>query len=57
MRHDPRYDRWLLSEREQAVKQRNRLNAERKARERSAARKALRASQREQEQPAAAEHK
>jgi len=53
MRHDARYDRWMLSEREQAVKLRNRLNAERKARERAAARKALEAEekrrQREQE--------
>jgi hypothetical protein len=43
MRHDQRFDRWVLSEREQAVKLRNRLNAERKAKERSAARKALKA--------------
>jgi hypothetical protein len=48
MRHDERYDRWMLSEREQAVKRRNRLNAERKARERSAARKALKAEEKRQ---------
>jgi hypothetical protein len=51
MRHDERYDRWTLSEREQAVKLRNRLNAERKAKERSAARKALRAAQQREQEP------
>jgi len=40
MRNDVRFDRWVLSEREQAVKIRNRLNAERKAKERSDARRA-----------------
>jgi len=45
MRHDERYDRWMLSEREMAVKVRNRENAARKARERSAARKAIRAEE------------
>jgi len=50
MRHDDRYDRWILSEREMAVKQRNRLNAERKAKERSAARKALKAAQQREQQ-------
>jgi hypothetical protein len=43
MRHNERYDRWMLSEREMTVKIRNRENAARKARERSAARKALKA--------------
>jgi len=51
MRHDERYDRWTLSEREQAVKLRNRLNAERKAKERSAARKALKAAQQREQEP------
>jgi hypothetical protein len=50
LRNNERYDRWVLSEREQAVKLRNRLNAERKARERSAARKAARRAEREREQ-------
>ena len=50
MRHDERYDPWMLSEREQTVKQRNRENRERKAKERSAARKALRAEQKKTEQ-------
>ena len=45
MRHDEHYDRWTLSEREMTVKVRNRENRERKARERSAARKALRAEE------------
>jgi hypothetical protein len=45
MRHDERYDRWTLSEREMTVKVRNRENRERKARERSATRKALRAEE------------
>jgi hypothetical protein len=60
MRHDERYDRWTLSEREHAVKRRNREKAERKARERSAARKALKAEerrQREQEPQALADRK
>jgi hypothetical protein len=59
LRHNERYDRWVLSEREQAVKQRNRSNAERKARERSAARKALKVEQKraEQEQTALADRK
>jgi hypothetical protein len=61
MRHDERYDRWTLSEREMGVKLRNRQNAERKARERSAARKALKAEekrrQREQEPQALADRK
>jgi hypothetical protein len=60
MRHDERYDRWTLSEREHAVKRRNREKAERKARERSAARKALKAEerrQREQEAQALANRK
>ena len=39
-RHDGRYDRWLLSEREQAVKQRNREYRERKLAEHHAARRA-----------------
>ena len=43
MRHDERYDRWLLSEREQTVKRRNEENRQRKARERRDARKALKA--------------
>ena len=38
-RHDERYDRWLLSEREQAVKKRNREHRERKLAEHHAARK------------------
>jgi hypothetical protein len=50
MRHDERYDRWMLSEREQGVKLRNRQNAERKAKERSAARKALKAAQRQEQE-------
>jgi hypothetical protein len=59
LRHDERYDRWVLSEREQAVKLRNRLNAERKAKERSAARKAARraALKAEKEQEALADRK
>lgn len=53
-RHDERYDRWLLSEREQTVKQRNRAHTERKARERSAARKAaLKAGQEGEQEPRA----
>ena len=39
-RHDERYDRWLLSEREMAVKVRNREHRERKLAEHHAARKA-----------------
>jgi hypothetical protein len=46
MRYNERYDRWILSEREQTVKARKRQNAERKAKERSAARKALRVADR-----------
>jgi membrane protein YqaA with SNARE-associated domain len=59
LRHNERYDRWVLSEREQAVKQRNRSNAERKARERSAARKALKVEKEptEREQTALADRK
>jgi hypothetical protein len=38
-RHDEQYDRWLLSEREQAVKKRNREHREQKLREHHAARK------------------
>jgi hypothetical protein len=40
----------MLSEREQGVKLRNRQNAERKAKERSAARKALKAAQRQEQE-------
>jgi hypothetical protein len=39
-RHNQRYDRWVLSEREQAVKQRNREYHDRKMRDHRAARKA-----------------
>ena len=39
-RHNERYDRWLLSEREMAVKVRNREHRERKLAEHHAARKA-----------------
>jgi hypothetical protein len=50
MRHNERYDRWMLSEREMAVKVRNRENAARKARERSAARRALKGEKKQEEQ-------
>jgi hypothetical protein len=40
MRHDERYDRWVLSEREMGVKLRNRANHERKMREHHAAKRA-----------------
>jgi len=39
-RHDERYDRWLLSEREMGVKLRNKEHRERKLKEHHAARKA-----------------
>jgi hypothetical protein len=52
MRHSERYDRWILSEREQTVKQRNEEYRQRKARERRDAREALKASQpQEQQEP------
>jgi len=58
MRHDSRYDRWILSEREQAVKRRNEEYKERRARERRAARQALTSSsQPEQESQALADQK
>ena len=58
MRHDERYDRWLLSEREQTVKLRNEEYKERRARERRAARQALTSSsQPEQESQALADQK
>jgi hypothetical protein len=44
-RHDERYDRWLLSEREQAVKQRNREYHEQKMRDHRAARRAREADE------------
>ena len=47
MRHDERYDRWLLSEREQAVKRRNREHREHKMREHHAARKAREATKKQ----------
>ena len=40
VRHDERYDRWLLSEREMGVKLRNKEHRERKLKEHHAARKA-----------------
>jgi hypothetical protein len=40
MRHDERYDRWILSEREMGVKLRNKANRERRMKEHHAARKA-----------------
>jgi hypothetical protein len=49
MRHDERYDRWMLSEREQNVKARNQEWRDRKARERRDARKALRAEEQQKE--------
>ena len=45
MRHTERYDRWVLSEREQTVKRRNEEYRQRKARERRDAREALKAEQ------------
>ena len=57
LRHNERYDRWVLSERELAVKVRNRENAARKARERSAARKALKAEKKRAEQAPLADRK
>ena len=59
MRHDSRYDRWILSEREQTVKRRNEEYKQRRARERRAAREALTAAppQREQEPQALADRK
>ena len=45
MRHDERYDKWLLSEREMTVKARNREHRERKLREHHAARKARQAAE------------
>jgi hypothetical protein len=44
-RHDERYDRWLLSEREMGVKRRNKENRERKMKEHRAARKAREAAE------------
>ena len=44
-RHDERYDRWLLSEREMGVKRRNKENRERKLKEHRAARKAREAAE------------
>jgi hypothetical protein len=44
MRHDERYDRWILSERELGVKLRNKANRERRMKEHHAARKAREAA-------------
>jgi len=58
MRHDSRYDRWILSEREQTVKQRKRDWNDQRARERRDARQALTSSsQPEQESQALADQK
>ncbi|HEY9466855.1 MAG TPA: hypothetical protein VIR54_27355, partial [Vicinamibacterales bacterium] len=58
MRHDSRYDRWILSEREQTVKRRNEEYKQRRALERRAARQALTSSaQPEQESQALADQK
>jgi hypothetical protein len=58
MRHDSRYDSWILSEREQTVKRRNEEYKQRRALERRAARQALTSSaQPEQESQALADQK
>ena len=44
-RHDERYDRWILSERELGVKLRNKEHREKKMREHHAARKAREAAE------------
>ncbi len=53
MRHNQRYDRWILSEREQTVKQRNEDYRQRKARERRDAREALTAAPQQEQEPQA----
>jgi hypothetical protein len=55
LRHNERYDRWVLSEREQAVKLRHRLNADRRAKERAAARKAALKAEKERHPTARAD--
>lgn len=49
LRHDERFDRWVLSEREQTIKKRNRDYREQKARERRDARRAREAAQKDGE--------
>ena len=53
MRHNQRYDRWILSEREQTVKLRNEDYRQRKARERRDAREALKAAPQQEQEPQA----
>ena len=47
LRHDERFDRWVLSEREQGIKKRNRDYREQKARERRDARRAHEATEKD----------
>ena len=47
LRHDERFDRWVLSEREQTVKMRNQQARELKARERRDARRAREAAEKD----------
>ncbi len=47
LRHDERFDRWVLSEREQGIKKRNRDYREHKARERRDARRAHEATEKD----------